>query len=303
MRISTRLMFKKHGWRIDRTIHNYIYFRFYYPYVKTVNVLLPVLKYLNWFKPIVPIGKMIFNRYHSKVISAEDTKKIFSLNEDIRNISVNNKKVIPYKYATKIIFQEPEYIAIMDCPCKMASNTCTPVQSCIAVGREIASFWLDHCKKYNARKITQAEALDIIKAFRKTGHITQAFFKVATGGSTGVICNCCPDCCVSLRATTFSQKVDSGLSMTSASGYSVLHDKEKCTECGQCEKVCNFGSIQFLKSTDSLTGKRVYHKNSCMGCELCVEECPEGALSIYTDISKPLPLDLDMVKNMSVVTK
>jgi len=115
MRISTRLMFNKHGWRIDRTIHNYIYFRFYYPYVKTVNVLLPTLKYLNWFKPIVPIGKMIFNRYHSKVISAEDTKKIFSLNEDISNISENNKKIIPFKYATKIIFQEPKYIAIMDC--------------------------------------------------------------------------------------------------------------------------------------------------------------------------------------------
>ena len=23
----------KHGWRIDRAIHNYIYFAFYYPYV------------------------------------------------------------------------------------------------------------------------------------------------------------------------------------------------------------------------------------------------------------------------------
>ncbi|MBW1813482.1 MAG: 4Fe-4S binding protein [Deltaproteobacteria bacterium] len=91
--------------------------------------------------------------------------------------------------------------------------------------------------------------------------------------------------------------------MNAASGYSVLHDKEKCRECAQCETVCNFGSIQFLKDTDSLNGKRVYNKNTCMGCELCVEECPEGALSIYTDFGKPLPLDLDMVKDMSVVTK
>jgi ferredoxin len=30
-----------------------------------------------------------------------------------------------------------------------------------------------------------------------------------------------------------------------------------------------------------------------MGCELCVEHCPECALSLEIDPDKPLPLDLD----------
>ena len=29
MRESTRTMLKKHGWRIDRSLHNYVYFVFY----------------------------------------------------------------------------------------------------------------------------------------------------------------------------------------------------------------------------------------------------------------------------------
>ncbi len=284
-------MLKKHGWRIDRFIHNYIYFLFYYPYVKVVYFILPVLKYLTWFKPIVPVGKMTFSRYHSKVLSSGDTRKIFELNEDISDLSNENKQIIPYKYATKIIFQEPEFIAVMDCPCKKSAKVPeSEINSCIAVGKGLASFWLDHCQKYHARKVTQKEALELIQKFRKNGHITQAFFKVATGGSTGVICNCHPDTCANLQATMLSSKIDKSLSMTAKSGYSVEHDPGKCKSCGTCVQTCNFGVIEFNN------GNRSYNSNTCLGCELCVETCPEGALSLYTDPDKPLPLDLDKIK-------
>lgn len=194
MKESTRIMLGKHGWRVDRFIHNYFYFLFYYPYVKILSWFVNSLKYLTWCKPIVPIGKMVFNRYHAKVLSHEDTRKIFTLNEDLRVIADENKKIIPYKYATKIIFQEPDFIVVMDCPCKKSMHAPEEdINSCIAVGSGIGSFWLEHCGKYNPRRITQAQALEIIDRFRKKNHITQAFFKVATGGSTGVICNCHPD--------------------------------------------------------------------------------------------------------------
>ncbi|MCP3955684.1 MAG: 4Fe-4S dicluster domain-containing protein [Desulfobacterales bacterium] len=291
MRESTKTMRRKHGWRLDRFVHNYLYFLFYYPYVRLVYSLLPALKYLAWFKPIVPIGKMTFDRYHSKVLSAGDTKKIFTLNADISAISKENKSIIPYKYATKIIFQEPEFIAVMDCPCKKSAHApLADINSCIAVGKGLASFWLDHCAKYNARKITQTEALDVIQNLRKKGHITQAFFKVATGGSTGVICNCHPDTCANLQATMLSSQVDKALSMTARSGYSVICDPRKCINCGRCMDACNFGALDFTGDV------RHYSSETCLGCELCVENCPEKALSLYTDPSKPLPLDLDKIK-------
>jgi ferredoxin len=284
-------MFKKHGWRIDRFLHNYIYFVFYYPYVRLVYLLLPFTNYLTWCKPLIPISNMVFNRYHSKVLSKGDTEKIFTLNRNINVISNANKSIVPYKYANKIIFQEPEYIAVMDCPCKKSANAPEDeISSCVAVGKGLASFWLEHCKKYNPRKITQQEALDLIKHFRAKNHITQAFFKVATGGSTGVICNCHPDTCVSLQATMYTKKIDKSLSMNAKAGYSVTHDAEKCTQCGTCESVCNFGIIE------TVDGQRKYNVGECMGCELCVENCPEGALTLFADADKPLPLDLDKVE-------
>jgi Pyruvate/2-oxoacid:ferredoxin oxidoreductase delta subunit len=296
MKESTKLMFEKHGWRVDRTIHNYIYFLFYYPYVKILYHLVLLLKYLSWFKPLVPVGKMAFNRYHAKVLSGGDTSKIFSLDQDVRVISDENKKVIPYKYATKIIFQEPKYITVMDCPCKKATNAPKEdINSCIAVGRSVASFWLDHCGKYNPRKITQQQAFEIIEKFRKKKHVTQAFFKVATGGSTGVICNCHPDTCVSLKATELSGKISSQLSMTAASGYSVIKNDEKCINCGTCLEFCHFKAIRFDN------GKRDYDKQKCLGCELCVENCAQDALSIYVDPDKSLPLDLDKIREKAAV--
>jgi ferredoxin len=284
-------MLQKHGWRVDRFIHNYFYFLYYYPYVAILRQLVLRLPFLGWCKPIVPLGKMIFNRYHAKVLSYKDTRKIFSLNEDLQYISDENKKIVPYKYATKIIFQEPENIVVMDCPCKKACHApAEDINSCLAVGKSITSFWLEHCQKYHPRKISQEEAIRIIEQFRKKKHITQAFFKVATGGSTGVICNCHPDTCVSLQATKFSRRISRELSMTAQSGYSVAVDEGKCVQCGTCADMCGFEAMTFEN------GHRVYRRDLCMGCELCVENCPENALSLYSDPEKLQPLDLDIIR-------
>lgn len=145
-------------------------------------------------------------------------------------------------------------------------------------------------EKYHPRKISQDEALGIVKKFRSMGYITQAFFKVATGGSTGVICNCHPDSCVSLKASKITKKIDKNTSMNAKSGYSVKHEPGKCTSCGICVSVCHFKAIECNPEG------RMYHRDECMGCELCVEACPNGALSLYIDASKPLPLDMDFVK-------
>jgi len=294
MKESTRIMMKKHGWRFDRFIHNYIYFKFYQPYVKLVYLLFKLLsKYLSWFKPFNGILSMAFARYHAKVLTFSDTKKIFTLNENISAMSPDNKKIVPYKYAYKIIFQEPEHIAVMDCPCKVAlGDKDENILSCLAIGKGLSSFWLDHGKKYNAKKISQQDALAMIEKFRGMGYLTQAFFKVATGGSTGVICNCHPDTCVSLQATKFAKKFSNKFNMNALSGYSIKIDTKKCKFHGNCAEVCPVGAMKVDREKKTVT----YDRETCLGCELCVEHCPEKALSIYRDQNKPVPLDLDVVK-------
>lgn len=293
MRDSTKALMGKHGWRIDRAIHNYIYFAFYYPYVWFVyNLFRTLATYFSWIKPIKYILRIAVARYHAKIIAFGDTKKIFELNEDIAAVSEKNKEIVPYKYAYKILLSEPDYIAVMDCPCKKALNApAWTVNSCISVGKNTSRFWIDRCgEKYHARKITQQEALDLIKKFRKEGYLTQAFFKVATGGALGIICNCHIDNCVALRATGFARKFDPSWSMSANSGYSVKHNNENCKKCGICEKICMFKAIRVNNGTWA------YDKNTCMGCELCVEHCPQQALTLYQDPGKTVPLDMDIVK-------
>lgn len=301
MKASTKIMMKKHGWRYDRFIHNYIYFKFYHPYVKFVYYLFKFLAgYLFWFKPINGILSMALSRYHSKVLSFSDTKKIFTLDENLSAMSAENKKIVPFKYAYKIIFQEPEYIAVMDCPCKVAlGDKDEHILSCLAVGKGLSSFWLEHGKKYHARKISQQDALALIEKFRSMGYLTQAFFKVATGGSTGVICNCHPDTCVSLQATRFAQKFDRRFTMNAGSGYSVGFTEKKCAWHGNCEHVCPVGAIK----VDAAGRTWTYDKEACIGCGLCVEQCPEKALSLYRDQGKPVPLDVDIVKKEFIASK
>jgi len=294
MKESTKVMLRKHGWRIDRFIHNYLYFVFYHPYVRLVyRQFVAAAGFLSRFPIMIPLLRASFGRYHSKVLSAENIRKILTLDEDIHLVSEGNRQIIPFQFATDIILQNADCIAVMDCPCKKAraaEPSCGPLNSCLAVGESLATFWLEHCEKYHARRITQQEALELVRSLRKSGHITQAFFKVATGGHTGVICNCCPRCCVSLESTRLARLWGDNLSMNAESGYSVTYNAEGCVQCGSCAAVCHFGAIRFND------GLRTYDRKLCMGCELCVEHCLEGALSLYRDGEKSLPLDMDLVR-------
>lgn len=295
MKESTRRIIKMHGWRIDRAVHNYIYFVYYRLYVSLfLKAGRWVAKKLGGLKLVSYAFGMVFERYHAKVITLNEANKILTLKSDLVLGPDYTKKVIPYKYANKIILEEPEFIAVMDCPCRLSREKhCEPVNVCIAVGKTTASFWLEHCANNNARKITQQEALDIIKKGRERGEITTAWFKVATGGRTGVICSCCSCCCGGLEANRIVKqlKYGDGLTITAPSGYIVQTDYDKCTACGKCVEVCGFSALS--KRED---GKPQYDVSLCLGCGICAEKCSQGAKSMLLSPDKGYPLDVNLVK-------
>ena len=328
MKESTMNIMKLHGWRIDRFLHHYIYFTYYHTYIRLLTCgLVPYTKKLNKLREtnarqgfmIKLVGKIldiamspVVNRYHGKVISRDDVTKIINLEESIDLGVDDSKRIIPYKYARRIIFSEPTHFAAMECPCKATMpehERCRPSKSCIAVGKNLVSFWLDHGKKYGVEKLTKEQVLERIDELRKTGHFNQAYFKVATGGRTGVICNCCDKCCggsagfaqlrdFNTRYRDRLAKVKSGQLDTlehpcssAPSGYTVKHDPEKCDLSGECEKICQFDAVKITN------GKYRYDPVLCMGCGLCVEHCPHGALNlVFRDTGGYIPLDIDLIK-------
>jgi len=242
---------------------------------------------MTWIKPLRFPLKAMYNRYHAKILSFDDVQKIFQLDESVSVISEENKKIIPFKYAHDIIFNDPEHIVVIDCPCKKALPPYESVNCCIGVGKDLSDFWFEHCDKYNARKISQQEALELVKEFRSTGHVTQAFFKVATGGSTGVICNCLPESCISLQASEITRKINPDLKQSVSSGYAVQKNDDRCVSCGDCCEYCYYEAMTMKN------GLVLYSFDHCMGCGLCVEQCASGALKLYPHEDKGVPLDMD----------
>jgi ferredoxin-type protein NapH len=56
-------------------------------------------------------------------------------------------------------------------------------------------------------------------------------------------------------------------------------EKESCTECGLCARVCPMQlTPRELKDTD-----RMSHRGDCLKCGLCTESCPSGALSFESE--------------------
>ncbi len=66
-------------------------------------------------------------------------------------------------------------------------------------------------------------------------------------------------------------------------GNELIWDKEKCTGCATCAKICPQGAIEIVTSTNLVENKYVVEKYQvdtgyCIQCGLCVEACPYEAL-------------------------
>ena len=81
--------------------------------------------------------------------------------------------------------------------------------------------------------------------------------------------------------TGFLAKVAEGKATVSppvpvGKGYKGLigYEKEKCTGCGMCAKVCPAHAIEIRKEEKRIT----IFAGQCIQCEQCVEVCPFGCL-------------------------
>ncbi|MCX7923531.1 MAG: 4Fe-4S binding protein [Clostridia bacterium] len=58
---------------------------------------------------------------------------------------------------------------------------------------------------------------------------------------------------------------------------SIKIDKEKCTACGKCLKVCP-GSLIYKDETNKAFIK---YEKDCWGCTACLKECKAGAIKYF----------------------
>jgi len=193
---------------------------------------------------------------------------------------LDQEHVIPYPVARDIVIRNPESIAVYDCPCRSArENPCLPLDVCMIMGQPWVDLLVEH-NPQSTRRISQAEALEILEAEHERGHVHTAYFKDAMDDRFYAICNCCKCCCGGIEAMT-----KSGIPMVSSSGFVAEIDPDECIACGDCEEACPFGAIH-------VNGTATVDTTKCMGCGVCGVTCALDIPILVRDERKPIPLDL-----------
>ncbi len=277
LRPSTRRMIRESGLRRFlnlTTLHHYIYGRWTKQYLKFMGKFIPFLSERG--------KKHVADRYHGKVLTPEHAAAIVNLDKDIPLTDL--EQVIPYAVARDIVLSAPLALAAYECACRALSpNPCTPTQVCMIVGQPFVDFILEHHPE-GSRRLTRSEALELLEAEHKRGHVHSAWFKDAMMDRFYAICNCCKCCCRGIQAM-----LKGGIPMIAPSGYVAQIDKELCAACSACVEACPFGALSLDGETVELDWEK------CMGCGVCVSKCPNHAISLTRDEGKGIPLDVRLL--------
>jgi ferredoxin len=285
---------KTPGYRLFDFLHGYVYARWPYLYIgigKGDHPLSPNLARISGifsriFSPLLTgngsneqsTGSSIADSYHGKVVPIEAAKQLVRVGEEVK--LKNLEHIIPYGQARDIVFKNPEHIVALECPCRSAKeNFCEPLDVCLIVGEPFASFVIEHHPR-RSRWIDSGEAIDILRAEDKRGHVHHAFFKDAMLGRFYAICNCCACCCGAMGAH------QRGTPMLASSGYLSSVDQDLCIGCGDCYDCCQFSAL----SVDN--GYALVDQDACMGCGVCVSHCEQEAISLSRHPAKGEPLEI-----------
>ena len=266
MRRSTWRMLRETG----ASLEGYIYGRFTNQYISVlIHHIFPRLGEDG--------GKWLSDRYHGKVLTHDQANAIINLDAPIRR---DLEKIVPYPIARDLILNAPPEVAAYECGCRHArANPCQPTQVCMVMGEPVVSFILEH-HPTTSKRLTQAEALELLHAEHERGHLHSAWFKNAVGNRFYAICNCCKCCCGGIEAMA-----KYGFPMVASSGFVACVDEGLCNSCENCVPMCPFDAL-------SMNGIAHLDWDHCMGCGVCVGQCPVGAVTLVRDEKKGVPLDV-----------
>lgn len=227
--------------------------------------------------------------WHGKVLTHENARVIVDLRVPILRRDL--EQIVPYSSARTLVLNAPPEIVVFECPCRHTRAVpCQPTQVCMMIGRSISAFMLKH-HPGSARRLSQAEALELLRAEHERGHVHSAWFKDDLGGRFYALCNCCRCCCFGIEGM-----LKHGAPLVASSGYVATLDASRCSDCGVCRDACPFGAIL-------TNGRTKVGWEKCMGCGVCTAQCPEGAITLACDERKGTPLDVRLYAGPSAASQ
>jgi Pyruvate/2-oxoacid:ferredoxin oxidoreductase delta subunit len=125
--------------------------------------------------------------------------------------------------------------------------------------------------------LSREEALEFMRGLEKDG----VMHSVWTFGTPyiGAICNCDRSDCVAMRST-----VKHGVKLMFRAEYAAAVDRDLCTGCRSCLRLCQFGAMGF----SSADRKAYVDALRCFGCGVCRAECGQSAINLVDRASDPV---------------
>jgi Na+-translocating ferredoxin:NAD+ oxidoreductase subunit B len=122
------------------------------------------------------------------------------------------------------------------------------------------------------------EALDIFKRADQAGLVLQP----SNSQDPIFICACCGCCCGVLRNI---KQFDNPADLV-VNPFIAHHDPDLCSNCEACLDRCQMEALSMIDGAIALDLKR------CIGCGLCVNTCPSGAMRLVRKPEAPsIPKD------------
>ncbi len=189
-------------------------------------------------------------------------------------VDTGKSQVLAFEDVKKIL-ENSKNIAIMRCPCRtmhgIIGDSCgKPLDVCFNLNSN-ADYVI---REGIGKKVSLEEGLDILKMAEKNGLV-----HVVNNQSEkhSFICNCCGCCCGFLGNANKFKLIDK---MIAPSNYKPTFNREKCTICKKCVKMCPVNAIfvNYGNKEDLSDSKILIREEICIGCGVCAAVCPSDAI-------------------------
>ncbi|MFA5308384.1 MAG: 4Fe-4S binding protein [Dehalococcoidales bacterium] len=187
------------------------------------------------------------------------------------NPEIKPEQVLWYENIAEMLARAGK-IGVVPCDCRRIYERCgKPLVNCLHFGSMV---------DYETGRGGRMKAIGVEEAIAICDEAEEAGLVHNQPGNnaslSGVICNCCPDCC-----STFEPALESGHvnEVSAPSRFRPSVNLELCKGCRTCLKRCPFGAIEMKSAPGSKKPKASINAEKCLGCGVCVIGCKHKALT------------------------
>jgi electron transport complex protein RnfB len=218
----------------------------------------------------------LWDRYYAEGWGQEMHGSGISLIRSLPTVKSVKENVLPHEDAIELV-KNGQMVTLNPCACRVAHRNCDdPVEICIALGlaspggQEPGTPLLDH-HHVTTMVGRQVSVDEAVDALERAEEAGLIHISMNLKDDPWFICNCCRHACGLLRGVT-------QLGITHAvapSSYWMIVEEDMCSGCELCVDRCPVGAITM--GEDDVA--QVAHEK-CLGCGVCEVVCGQGAMSL-----------------------